>query len=633
MCGICGALIRDGLSSEELEKLKLDFYQSSCKIKHRGPDRSTSTTLEHPINVIIDFKRLAIMDTSTRGDQPFKYETDDRTVYVTCNGEIYDYKDIVKQEDFKLSSGSDCEVIPCLYKKYGAARMHKICNMLNSEHAFAIHDINMTTGDYILILSSDPYGKRPLFIKSDAKGFYYSSELEGLPNIKDITGNVMRFPPAHYGVIEKKDGKLGEMKFMRYYSPNPTEISSEILVNGGNKFIEYTVHHKMPDQKELTNATIASNMFRPDPGNSQTYQPNVYSYMKGISAALQQDNPLNNEEIAKDTIRTLLTEAVVRRLDSDRPIGSLLSGGLDSSLVSAIIADHLKPLGKKLRTFSIGIRGTDSIDRPYAEMVAKHIGSDHTYVEFTEQEFLDAIPDIVNTTGTYDITTIRASTGQYLISKWISQNTNIKVLFCGDGSDELFQGYLYSFNGPSAQELHKDTIRLIENIHYFDGLRADRCVSRWGMELRIPYLDHTLVDYVLTVDPRIRTPMYKGIEKWILRAAFEKTNLLPREVLFRIKSAFSDAISSRKRSWVDIIKEMAEKKYTAEEFTTALKKYAHLPPISKESLYYRELFCHYFGENESVSKTIPYFWMPQWSNATDPSARVLSVCKEGSYVE
>lgn len=567
MCGICGLLIKENVTQDNMEALKFEFYKASCKIKHRGPDRSTSMSLEHPINAVIDFKRLAIMDTSTKGDQPFKYDDGDRSVFITCNGEIYKYKDIVSKEDFKLSSGSDCEVIIHLYKKYGIDKMDMICNMLNSEHVFSIFDVNLKTGDYTLILSSDRYGKRPLFVKTDDIGFYYSSELQGLPKIES-TGHVERFPPAHYGIIEKKDGKLGEMKYFRYYSVAPDK-----------------------EEKICTDLTIAT---------------------KGI--------------------RDIFTDAVICRLDADRPMGCLLSGGLDSSLVSAIIARHLKQFNKKLRTFSIGIAGTESIDKPYAETVAKFIDSEHTYIEFTEEEFLKAIPDVIRTIGSYDITTVRASTGQYLISKWISQNTDIKVLLCGDGSDEILQGYLYSFNGPSAEELHLDSIRLVENIHFFDGLRADRCVSRWGMELRIPYLDHRFVNWVIRIDPKLRTQKYKNIEKWLLRSAFEKENLLPSNVLFRIKSAFSDAISSKKRSWAEIIRESQDGRYNDIDITIAQQYYEHLPPISKESLYYRETFCEEFGENVSVSKTIPYFWMPKWSgDVTDPSARVLNVCKEGAY--
>jgi asparagine synthase (glutamine-hydrolysing) len=629
MCGICGMLIRENVSAEEMAELKLEFYKSSCKINHRGPDRSVSTVLEHPINVVIDFKRLAIMDPSTKGDQPFKLELDNsRTIYVTCNGEIYKYKDIVASEEFKLSSGSDCEVIPLLYKKYGIAGMSRICQMLNSEHAFSILDVDMLTGDYILILSSDRFGKRPLFIKTDSKGFYYSSELQGLPNIKDPEGIVQRFPPAHYGIIEKKNGKLGGMKLFRYYDvpPSPEEMQ---------------------------------------PSEVSSIQQNVNKICTDV-------------ELAKKGIRDILTDSVVSRLDADRDMGFLLSGGLDSSIICGIAAKHLSQFGKRIKTFSIGIKDTDSIDKPYAEKVSKHIGSEHTFVEFTESEFLNAIPEVVRTTGSFDITTIRASTGQYLISKWIRQNTNIKVLFCGDGSDEILQGYLYSFNGPSVEALHLDSIRLVQNIHFFDGLRADRCVSRWGLELRIPFLDYRFVDWIMRIDPKLRTPMYKNIEKWLLRSAFDtrmnavsrvgssdsdtrndinriessvletrpsqrsgsrvgsldsERPIIPYEVLYRIKSAFSDSVASKKRSWVDIIKENVETKFSDIDLKYAQSYYKHLSPINKESLYYRKIFCEYFGENISVSQTIPYFWMPQWCDGVnDPSARCLAICKEGTYV-
>ncbi|AYV80947.1 MAG: asparagine synthase [Harvfovirus sp.] len=567
MCGISGILIREDLTPEQKDELLLEYHKSSRKIKHRGPDRTIDVQLAHPINATITFHRLAIMDPSTKGDMPFRYEEGRRTVYVTANAEIYKFKDIALAEDFKLASGSDCEIIIHLYKKYGVAGLHAMCNRLNSEHAFSILDVDMVTGDYKLILSNDRYGKRPLFTKVDSKGFYYSSEMQGLPDVKSLIGKVERFPARHFGVIEKKDGRLGEMKYWEYYK------------------------------------------VKPDP----------------------EEKICNDVEVAKKTIRELFIDAVVCRLESDRPIGCLLSGGLDSSLVSAVAARYLRKFGRRLRTFSIGIKGTDSIDRPYAEKVAKFIDSEHTFVEFTEQQFLEALVDVIITTGTFDITTIRASTGQYLISKWISENTDVKVLFCGDFSDETNSAYLYSFFAPTPYDLHLDAIRLINDIHFFDGLRADRATSRWGIELRLPFGDHRLVDYTLRVAPELRTPHYKGIEKWLLRAAFEHDNILPHDVLFRIKSAFSDSIASKKRSWVSIIKEMVETKYTEEDLKIAQTKYVHLPPISKESLYYREVFCAYYGENISVSQTIPYFWMPKWCDAKDPSARVLSVCKEGVH--
>lgn len=572
MCGICGILFSETITDEQAEELQMEFYKCSRNIKHRGPDRTVHVELNKPVNVSMIFHRLSIMDLSTRGDQPFKYEVDgtNRTIYVTCNGEIYKFKNIVGEEELKLTSGSDCEVIIQMYKKYGIGGVEEMCKRFNSEHAFSILDVDTKTGDYKLILSSDRYGKRPLFVKTDSKGFYYSSELQGLPNIKCHEGIVDRFPAAHYGIIEKKDGKLGTMKYHPYYYVKPEK-----------------------------DAVICS-----------------------------------NKEVAKKNIYEILTDAVVCRLEADRPIGCLLSGGLDSSLVSAIAAKHLRQFGRKLKTYSIGIKDTDSLDRPYAEMVAKYIDSEHTCIEFTESEFLNAIPDVIKTTGTYDITSVRATAGQYLISKWISENTDIKVLFCGDLSDEQFGGYSYEKLAPTPEDFHADCVRLIEDVHYFDGLRADRAVSYHGIELRLPFGDHRLIDYVFRLDPKLCMPSYnKGIEKFILRDAFSESKLLPEEVLWRSKEAFSNALSGKERTWIDIIKEKTDIMYTDEELKEGQINYeCHLPPPTKEALYFREVFCRKYGYNVSVARTIPYYWLPKWcGDISEPSAHVLPTYKECIY--
>lgn len=557
MCGINGMLSRHRMTDAQ----RTLFYRSSRKIAHRGPDRSTISIL-NDTDVMLSFERLSIMDLSSNGDQPFKYETEDgHTIYCMCNGEIYHYRDICKEHDFHPVSESDCEVIPLLYRKFGLEHMSEITASLNSEHAFAILDIDHSTGDYKLILSSDRYGIRPLFVGSDESGFYFSSELQGLPCLRTAGAFVQRFPPRHYAVIEKRSGVLSSMILHRYHEILPKHI----------------VHY---DQEEC---------------------------MKGI--------------------RELLNGAVISRLESDRPYGCLLSGGLDSSLVASLAARHLRKFGKKLRTFSVGMPG--STDAPFAKLVAEFIGSKHTHVELSDADFLSAVPHIVRTTGSYDITTVRASTGQYLISKWISENTDIKVLLCGDGADEYQSGYMYFHNAPSAVAAHLENVRLLDDIHQFDGLRADRCISHWGLEARFPMLDHLLVEFYLRCDPELRVPGKSGggrIEKWLMRESFRTENVLPTEVLSRKKEGFSDAVSSVKKSWYVTIQEQVEKLYSDTDVLEAASKFIHLPPISKESLYYRNMFCEYFGENESVAQTIPYFWLPKWcGDIKEPSARVLDV--------
>jgi asparagine synthase (glutamine-hydrolysing) len=250
------------------------------------------------------------------------------------------------------------------------------------------------------------------------------------------------------------------------------------------------------------------------------------------------------------------------RLESDRDIGALLSGGLDSSLVVSIAAKYLKKQGKTLRTYSIGIPG--STDKQYAEMVSKHCGTVHTHVEFSQNEFLNALPKVIKATETFDITTIRASTGQFLISEWIQKKRNDKVILIGDGADELCSGYMYFHNAPNAQESHDENIRLVQDIQYYDSLRADRCIAYNGLEARVPFLDHHFVDLYLNISKELRIPTqhdqsHRKVEKWLLRKAFDlDEQYLPDDVLWRRKEAFSDGVSSRDKSWYEIIQEDVE---------------------------------------------------------------------------
>jgi asparagine synthase (glutamine-hydrolysing) len=262
-------------------------------------------------------------------------------------------------------------------------------------------------------------------------------------------------------------------------------------------------------------------------------------------------------------IRTKLTQAVKSRLESDREIGCLLSGGLDSSLVSAIAAKELALTGKKLRTFSIGM--VNSPDVKFAQIVADHIGSTHTNIEVNQEEWIQAIEEVVRITETFDITTIRATVGQYMVSKWIRANTNIKVLLIGDGSDEATGGYLYFHKAPNRHDFHFECVRLLHWIHYFDVLRADRGVASNGLEARVPFLDHEFINFYFQIDLAMKTPKPHTLEdgttmvfeKYLLRKAWDSTDLLPKSVLWRRKEAFSDGVSSGSRSWYQIIQEFA----------------------------------------------------------------------------
>ena len=321
-------------------------------------------------------------------------------------------------------------------------------------------------------------------------------------------------------------------------------------------------------------------------------------------------------ETACRSIRNKLIAAVDKRLDADAPLGFLLSGGLDSSLVCAISS---VVLGKKIRTFAIGM-DTDAIDLKYAREAAEFMGADHTEVYMTREEVLAALPIVIAALGTWDITTIRASMGMYLCCKAIHERTDVRVLLTGEISDELF-GYKYTDFAPSAEAFQAESKKRVDELHMYDVLRADRCISVNSLEARVPFGDLDFVKYVMRVDPKLKQNTYH-MGKYLLRHAFEKDHLLPDSILWRQKAAFSDAVG---HSMVDDLKAYAEEKYTDLEFETLRRKYDYCPPFTKESLLYREIFEQYYP---GQARMIRDFWMPNKSwegcDVDDPSARVLS---------
>lgn len=323
-------------------------------------------------------------------------------------------------------------------------------------------------------------------------------------------------------------------------------------------------------------------------------------------------------ESIEDTCRQihdLLVKGVEKRLDADAPLGFLLSGGLDSSLVCAIAANITR---RPIRTFAIGM-DVDAIDLKYAKRVADYIGANHTEVIMTKEQVLETLEEVISVLGTYDITTIRASMGMYLVCKAIHENTNIKVLLTGEISDELF-GYKYTDFAPGAQAFQEESEKRVRELHCYDVLRADRCLAANSLEARVPFGDLEFVRYVMSIDPAKKLNTY-NMGKYLLRKAFEDDQILPEEILWREKAAFSDAVG---HSMVDDLKEYAEHYYTDEEFETRRRTYTYAAPFTKESLLYREIFEKYYpGEAEMI----PDFWMPNkdWEGCKvdDPSARVL----------
>lgn len=321
-------------------------------------------------------------------------------------------------------------------------------------------------------------------------------------------------------------------------------------------------------------------------------------------------------ETACRHIREKLIAGVEKRLVSDAKIGFLLSGGLDSSLVCAIAAKKLK---SPIKTFAIGM-SEDAIDLKYARQVADYIGSDHKEIFMTPEEVTENLDKLIYFLGTYDITTIRASMGMYLICRAIHEQTDIRVLLTGEISDELF-GYKYTDFAPSAKAFQEESQKRVRELHMYDVLRADRCISVNSLEARVPFGDLDFVKYVMALDPEMKLNTY-GKGKYLLRHAFEEGGYLPEEILWREKAAFSDAVG---HSMVDYLKEYAGRLYSDEAFEAARRKYTYAIPFTKESLLYREIFEKYYP---GQAKMVAGFWMPNKSwegcDVDDPSARVLS---------
>jgi len=348
------------------------------------------------------------------------------------------------------------------------------------------------------------------------------------------------------------------------------------------------------------------------PGHYAVFLKNVSGYSKQVTR-YHSNKEVNTSELY---IYETLCHAVYKRvMNTERPVACLLSGGLDSSLVAALAANYCLQNGKVLETYSIGLLGSE--DLKFSSKVAEHIGSKHTQILCSEEDFLQSIPHVIKDIESYDTTTVRASVGNWNVGKYIKENSDAKVVLNGDGADELMGGYMYFSACPDALEFDKECRRLLDDIHKFDVLRSDKSIASHGLEPRTPYLDKAFVDAYLSLPPekRFHSPQGK-IEKHVLRSIIQKYNpeLLPMDILYRRKEAFSDGVSSLQKSWYEIIQENAPP-------LDPTQIYTHNPPTTGEQQYYRKLFCHYYKECDTL---IPYFWMPKYVKATDASARTLS---------
>ena len=584
MCGIF-CYIGKKISCNILEK---EFM----KTQYRGPDRNVLQQISPTLT--FGFHRLAINGISYKGDQPFYHPS--KPYVLICNGEIYNSEELKERYNITTYSESDCEVILYLYERFG---FEETLKMLDSESfAMCIYDGNRQQ----LFVARDRFGVRPLFYGRTKYGEYvFASEFKSICNIVDSKYSVQQFQPGHWKSFD-----------LTQVDPNNGNLAGELTED------------------------IAGDLEKVE-GEYRPFYDKAYKTQINLNPVSESDVSESDalESDVLQNIKRLFTRAVKKRLMSDRPIGCLLSGGLDSSLVSALVARELKECGKQLQTFAIGITG--STDLFHAKAVAEHIGSIHHSIELTEQEFLDAIPEVIQTIESYDTTTVRASVGNYLVGKYIHENTDITVVFNGDGSDEQ-SGYKYLAQAPDAEAFHNECCRLLDEIHMFDVLRSDRSLSsRWSLETRTPFLDTDFVNYYMSVPVEMKMYPEKGnrIEKYLLRKAFDNDGLLPHNVLYRKKEAFSDGCSSTTNSWHKIIQRHVDSIVTDSEFQSKKDEYKHLTPSLKESYYYRKIFESYYGNaddkhmndnqvSDGYSYIIPHFWLPKWNgNQNDPSAREL----------
>jgi asparagine synthase (glutamine-hydrolysing) len=548
------------------------------KGKHRGPE--FSIIADYGIKIKLGFHRLAINGLNSESNQPFQFGD----IILICNGEIYNYKQIYQRMGIIPKTDSDCEVIYHLYVHYG---IEQTIQMLDGVFSFILFDQNSTGESAYLYIVRDPYGVRPLYTMSSTINkkhpFGFASELKMLSDFANV--EITQFPPGTYSKYE---------------------LTSQVMASWKPAFVHRPYHN--------------------------------IGFEDGSHTGVNTTDLTSN-------IASRLTNAVYKRCNTtDRPIACLLSGGLDSSIITALVCQYMRTTHKTatpLETYSIGLAGSE--DLRYAKMVADHLKTRHTEIILTEYDFLTAIPQVIMDIESYDTTTVRASIGNYLLGKYISENSDAKVIFNGDGSDELAGGYLYMGEAPNAIEFDRECRRLLKDIHLFDVLRSDKSISSHGLEPRTPFLDRSFVQYYMSISATTRFHKSEGNdpvkqEKYLIRKAFEHSNILPDEILFRKKEAFSDGVSAdTKRSLYTIIGEMTDEWFiqnysllpTTENieglFYKIYSKMAPNPAKTSEQLYYRTIFERYFPGRSEI---LPYFWMPKYVDATDASARTLDIYRE-----
>jgi asparagine synthase (glutamine-hydrolysing) len=573
------------------------------------------------------FHRLAINGLDDVSNQPIIIDE----IALICNGEIYNYKKLYENMNVKPTTNSDCEVIIHLYKKYG---IEHTLQMLDGVFSFVLIDYRISNPESKLYIARDPFGVRPLYMlapDSTAKYVNHETPFQQLVDNEVNTttketiyafASELKMLSNVLSVLNSSVNKGNTKKKLPYYKIKQFPPGS---------YSEFVLKYKVNSVWELSKKDIRYHTI-------------------GFNSNIIFDNYPSYSDILKN-VQFYLKNAVEKRcVTTQRPIACLLSGGLDSSLIAALVNDyHIKNGLPTLETYSIGLTGSE--DLKYAKLVANYLGTKHTEIVLKEEDFLNVIPDVIYSIESYDTTTVRASIGNWLLGKYISEHSDAKVIFNGDGSDELAGGYLYMNYASDSIEFDKECRRLLNDIHTFDVLRSDKSISTHGLEPRTPFLDRSWVQYYMTIPAEFRFHKISGtIEKSILRDAFSEkeyqnsqgASLLPVEVLMRKKEAFSDGVSKTTRSLYQIIQEYTDEKFMNEDYVNfnyipiCRDKYEkiskihngmmiiddYLLPTTSEQFYYRKIFEKYYP---GMGEILPYFWMPKYVNATDASARTLEI--------
>lgn len=572
MCGITAIFN----IKDDVNALRRKALDMSKKIRHRGPDWSG---IYCGRSAILCHERLSIVDPQS-GRQPL-FSPDGKQI-LAVNGEIYNHRDIRARYagKYEFQTGSDCEVILALYRDKGVNFIEELSGIF----AFALYDEEKDE----FLIARDPIGVIPLYIGYDNEGrVYCASELKALEGYCD---RYEPFLPGHY--YWSREGKMKP-----WYKR------------------DWTLYDNVKDNY----TPVATNDTHVD---------------KGVDAY----------KVQVDALRDALDNAVRRQLMSDVPYGVLLSGGLDSSVISAVAkkyaARRIETDGRKnawwpqLHSFAVGLKGAPDLIK--AREVAEHIGTVHHEINYTIEEGLDAVRDVIYYIETYDVTTVRASTPMYLLARVI-KSMGIKMVLSGEGADEVFGGYLYFHKAPDTRAFHEETVRKLSKLYMYDCLRANKSLSAWGVEGRVPFLDKEFLDVTMRLNPSVKMCPGKTIEKKIVRDAFG--DMLPESVAWRQKEQFSDGVGY---SWIDTLKDITSKAVTDEQMARAAERFPINPPMNKEEYYYRSIFEEYFP-SESAARSVPSVpsvacstaealaWDASFAGCNEPSGRAVSGVHEEAY--